>query len=138
MGHHFGAIPEMPFSDALLRYGQEKQRENPKGYEAGGRYYLQLLLDWFGNDNISEIGLKEIQDFTNSRLLTIKPISVQRELSCLRAILNKMHREGSLAAVPPFPRFKKPKGRSRWLTYEEEKTVGGCGKSFEAAYRRRR
>ena len=123
MEHHFGAIPEMPFRDALLRYGQEKQQENPKGYEASGRYYLQLLLDWFDGSNISEIGLKEIQEFTNARLSKIKSISVQRELSCLRAILNKMHREGCLAVVPPFPRLKKPKGRSRWLTYDEEKRL---------------
>ncbi len=79
------------------------------------------MLDWFDGRDISEIGLKEIQQFTNARLSKIKSISVQRELSCLRAILNKMHREGCLAAVPRFPRLKKPKGRSRWLTYDEEK-----------------
>ena len=123
MEHHFGTIPEMPFRDALFRYGQEKQRENPTGYVASAKYRLQLLLDHFGKYNVSEIGLKEIQDFTDGRLETVKPISAKRDLGTLQAILSKTHREGHLQAVPPFPRFRKPKARCRWLSVEEEKRL---------------
>ena len=123
MEHHFGAIPEMPFRDALLRYGQERQRDNPKGYKASVKYRLQLLLDRFGDWNISDITAAEIQKFANQRLAVCKPNTAQRDISTLRAILNKMHREGCLVAVPPFPRLKKPKGRCRWVTVEEEKRL---------------
>ena len=34
--------------------------------------------------------------------------------------MNKAHREGMLAPVPPFPKLKASKARSRWLTKEEE------------------
>jgi integrase len=123
MEHHFGTIPEMPFRDALLRYGQESQRNNPTGYEASVKYRLQHLLDRFGDRNISEISLIDVQDFANERLAEVKPMTAQRDISTLRAILNKMHREGRLASVPPFPRLKKPKGRCRWLNVEEEQRL---------------
>ena len=40
MEQHFGKIPEVLFRDALFRYGQEKQRQNPEGYQASVRYRL--------------------------------------------------------------------------------------------------
>ena len=40
MEQHFGTIPEVSFRDALLRYGTERKRENPEGYEASTRYRL--------------------------------------------------------------------------------------------------
>jgi len=123
MEQHFGAIPEVPFNDALLRYAQEKQRENPQGYKTNARYRLQRLLDRFGELNISEINLPIIQDFAEERLEQVKEGTVQKELSTLKAILNKAHREERLASVPPFPRMKALKGRCRWLTLDEEKRL---------------
>jgi integrase len=70
MEQHFGTIPEVPFQNALLRYGKERQRENPEGYADNTRYRLQLLLDKFGHLNISEIKLVTVQDFADQRLVT--------------------------------------------------------------------
>ena len=123
MERHFGTIPEVPFRDALLRYGEEKQRQNPEGYEASTRYRLQLLLDKFGGMNLSEINLAFIQDFADGRLKQVKEGSVQKELATLKAILNKAHREERLGAVPPFPRMKVLRGRCRWLTVDEEQRL---------------
>lgn len=120
MEQHFGTLPEVPFRDALLRYGKERQRENPEGYADSTRYRLQLLLDQFGHLNLSEITLLCIQEFADERLEDLKPATVQKELSTLKAILNKAYREGRLAVVPPFPRIKPSQGRCRWLTPEEE------------------
>ena len=120
---HFGVIPEFPFQEALLRYGQEKQQNNPDGYTASVRYNLQRLLDRFGELNLSDFKLSMIQDFANERLGKVKTGTVHRELAILRAILNKAYREGYLAQVPPFPKVKPSQGRCRWLTVDEEQRL---------------
>lgn len=56
-----------------------------------------------------------------------------RDLSTLRAIMNKAFREGLLAQVPPFPRIKKDSGRCRWLTVEEEKRLLMTSKPYQRA-----
>ncbi|MBW7997183.1 MAG: site-specific integrase [Candidatus Glassbacteria bacterium] len=123
MERHFGAMPEVPFRDALVRYGKQRQRENPRTYAASTRYRLQWLLDRFDGLDISEITLSVIQDFADERLEQVKEASVLKELSMLKAILNKAHREGRLIAVPPFPRIKQQKGRCRWMTVDEERRL---------------
>ena len=120
MEQHFGKIPDSPFRDAVLRYGKEKKRENPAGYEDNTRFRLQLLLDNFGALNLTEIRYANIQDFADKRLETVREATVQKELATLKAILNKAHREERLASVPPFPKAKALQVRCRWLTVSEE------------------
>ena len=120
MEQHFGAIPDVPFREALVRYGQERKRENPQGYEDNVRYRLQLLLDHFDGLNIGEITLAKLQDFTDQRSETVKRGTVLKELATVKAILNKAHREEHLAQMPQFPKLKPIRGRCRWLTLEEE------------------
>ena len=127
MTRHFGVIPEVPFRDALVRYGQERQRENPPTYEDNVRFRLQLLLDHFDDLNVGAINFQRIQAFTDLRFESVKNGTVQKELATLKEILNKACREGYLAKVPPFPKLKPVKGRTRWLTLEEE------GRLLEAA-----
>ena len=117
---HFGVILDVPFSEVLVRYGQEKKTNNPDGYTASVRYNLQSLLDRFEGLNLSDFNLSMVQDFANERLGKVKSGTVHRELAILRAILNKAHREGRLSVVPPFPKVKPSKGRRRWLTGDEE------------------
>jgi len=123
MEQHFGVIPDVSFQDALLRYGEEKQQANPEGYTDTVRYALQRLLNQFGTLNLSEFNLKMLQDYANERLSHVKSGTVHRDLAVVRAILNKAHREGQLAVVPPFPKVKPSKGRSRWLTVDEEERL---------------
>ena len=84
---------------------------------------LQRLLDRFDGMNLGEVTAARIQDFANDRLARVKVNTAQKDLSVLKALLNKAHREGRLASVPPFPRLKMPKGRCRWLTPAEERRV---------------
>ncbi|MCB2101706.1 MAG: site-specific integrase [Rhodobacterales bacterium] len=120
MERHFGVIPDVPFRDALLRYGAEKQRQNPEGYAASTRYRLQLLLDRFGDKTLNAFNPGLIQDFADDRLAEVREGTVQKDLATLKAILNKAHREEKMAAVPPFPKLRKLPGRVRWLTLDEE------------------
>ncbi len=123
MERHFGVIPDTPFREALFRYGQERQRENPKTYKASAKYRLQKLLDKFGRLNLPDITHVILRDWADERLAQVKPGTAQRDLSLLRAILNKAFQEGHLAVVPPFPRIKKPQGRCRWLSMREERQL---------------
>jgi len=120
---HFGVIPDIAFSEALLRYGQERQRDNPVSYKASVKSRLQRLINRFGEVNLSDITPAVIREWMDERLSEVKPASALRDLSTLRAILNKAFREGLLAQVPPFPRMKKAPGRCRWLTVEEERRL---------------
>lgn len=120
---HFGVIPDVPFREALLRYGTERKRENPVSYEASGKSRLQALLNRFGDLNLTDITHAVMREWVDERLAKVKPSSAQRDLSTLRAILNKAFREDLLAVVPPFPRIKKEPGRCRWLTIEEEQRL---------------
>ena len=120
---HFGIVPEVSFQEALFRYGEEKQKENPSGYAASVRYNLQRLLDRFCDLNLSDFNLGMLQDYAHERLVEVKSGTVHRELAILRAILNKAFREGRLSVVPPFPKVKPSKGRCRWLTEQEEQKL---------------
>ncbi|MBF0251665.1 MAG: site-specific integrase [Alphaproteobacteria bacterium] len=130
---HFGVIPDVPFKDALLRYGQERLRDNPVSYKASVKSRLQRLLDRFGDLNLSDITHAVIREWMDERLDEVKPASALRDMSTLRAIMNKAFREDLLAHVPPFPRFKKPQGRCRWLTVEEERRLLMASKPHQRA-----
>lgn len=117
---HFGVIPETPFRDALLRYAEEKKGENPKGYEQSVKYRLQLLLDRFDGMTLGEITHREVLRFAEDRWAQVKPGTAQRDISTLRALMNKARREGYLETLPLFPKRKKEKARTRWLTPDEE------------------
>lgn len=130
---HFGVIPEFPFSDALLRYGQERQRDNPVSYEASVKSRLQRLINRFGELNLTDITHAVIRDWMDERLGEVKPATALRDLSTLRAIMNKAFREGLLAQVPAFPRMKKDPGRCRWLTVEEEQRLLMASKPHQRA-----
>ena len=123
MEHHFGVIPDVPFQEALLRYAKERERENAKTYQQSLKYRLQFLLNRFGKLNLSQFTAARLQDYAEERLETKKGETVQKELSTIRAILNKERREGRLSFVPPFPRIRKESGRCRWLTVVEEQRL---------------
>ncbi len=80
-------------------------------------------MDRFGKLNLSQFTAARLQDYAEERLGTRKGETVQKELSTIRAILNKERREGRLAFVPPFPRIRKEPGRCRWLTVVEEQRL---------------
>jgi len=89
-------------------------------YKASVKSRLQRLINRFADMNLSDFTHAVIRDWANERLSEVKPATALRDLSTLRAILNKAFREGLPAQVPPFPRMKKQPGRCRWLTLEEE------------------
>jgi hypothetical protein len=67
MEEHFGTIPDTPFHDALVRYAEEKQRQNPDGYEASLKYQLQKLLDYFDKNKLKDIDFRILHDYAALR-----------------------------------------------------------------------
>jgi len=82
-------ILDVPFQEALLRYGKERQRDNPVRYKTNVKYQLQRLLNHFGDMNLSDISHAVMRDWADAFLTKAKPATVLRELTTLRAILNK-------------------------------------------------
>lgn len=120
MEQHFGKLPEVPFSDALLAYAKMQKRDHPKHFRDKTRYRLNSLMKQFGSVNIFDITIGRIQEFMDERLVDVSRGTVQKDVSTLRAILNKAYREGFLATPPRVPQFRKPTPRKRWITPEEE------------------
>jgi len=120
MEHHFGAIPDVPFRNPLLRYAESKKRENLNGYEGSHKYQIQMILDFFGAYMLMEIDAKLVREFADKRRETVKEATLHRDLAVLKAILNFAKDEGELISLPVFPKVKLPKGRTRWLTQAEE------------------
>ena len=123
MEQHFGKIPEVPFREVFVRYAKIQKRDNPQRFRNTTRYALKMLHEWFGELNVSQITLGLVQEFMDERRRTVSLATAQRDVSTLRAVLNKAHREGLLAAAPRFPKFKALKHRTRWLTPNEEERL---------------
>lgn len=123
MEQHLGKIPDMPFSDALLHYARALKRNNPRAFTRSARYRLKHLQECFGKYNVADISLRAIEDYMDARLDNVTLATIQRDVSTLRAILNKAYREGFMHYPPRFPRFKKQKPRDRWLSIEGEQKL---------------
>jgi len=132
MEEHFGKIPEVPFSEALLNYAKTQKRDNEKHYRDKTRYCLKRLQLWYGTFNLSAITLKIVQQYMDERLDSVSLGTVQREVTTLRAILYKAYREGLLEKQPRVPKFKRLKPRTQWITVDEEERLVNAAASHLA------
>ena len=117
---HFQKIPEYAFKEGLLKYGLERHRANPKDYDACLKWRLQRFLDEFGKLSVAEITYQRIEDYAFQRRESVSDATLERELSVLKAILNRAYKAGRLVKCPNFPKIRKQKGRDRFLSYDEE------------------
>ncbi len=117
---HFGKKPELPFSEALLRYAKAQKRDHARHFMSRTRYRLRFLAARFEGWNVSDFTYGAVQEFIDERLETVSQGFVLRDISILKAILNKARREELTDFVPNFPKLKPSKPRNRWLTVEEE------------------
>ncbi len=120
---HYGKKPEVPFSEALVRYAKAQKRDHPQHFMDKTRYRLKLLSEWFGDFNLSEITLSVVQEFMDERLTDVSLATVQKDVSTLKALMNKAHREELMETMPRFPKMKALQPRSRWLSVEEEERL---------------
>ena len=71
---HFGKKPDLPFSEALLRYAKAQKRERPKHFMTVTRYILKRQADYFGELNLSEITSARLREYIDHRLDPERPI----------------------------------------------------------------
>lgn len=136
MERHFGKMPEVPFPEAFLRYAEQRKADNPKTFAAEAKYRLKSIHNRFKDFYLSEITAGVIQDFVDERSHNVKRDTVKRDVTTLKAILNKAHREGFLDRMPVFPRFRREKARTRWLTPgEEDRLVASAAKHLRPLIR---
>ena len=117
---HFKKVPEVPFSEALLKYARAQRRDHPKHFSTNTRYLLKMLQSSFGSYLLSEINTADIRRFIDERRKTVKDGTVQKDVATLKAILNRAVEDGDLANCPVFPKMKPLKARNRYLTPDEE------------------
>lgn len=120
LAEHLGIAPYVGFNEALLRYAKVNKRDHPRGFMRSTRYRLEHLKQHFGHLSLSEITLRVIEDYMDMRLETVTHATAQKDVSILRAILNRAYREGLVEKAPRIPKFRPVKARCRWLTAEEE------------------
>jgi len=85
---------------------------------------ISHLNKFFGNKFIYEIKEKDIEEYKKERLLTgIKHSTLNRELACLKTILNKAKEWGYIEQIPKIKLFKENNQRVRYLTEEEEEKL---------------
>ena len=80
----------------------------------------QHLVDFFGESLVSEITPDRQEDYVDARRGTgVADGTIGRELSVLRAALNRAHRRGEMMAVPFIMGLPSGEPRERWLSQDE-------------------
>jgi integrase len=79
------------------------------------------LTPSFGERFLFQIAVTEVERYKQERLLTVSPSTVNKELNCLKAMLNKAITWGYLKENPlkGMLGLKEPAGRLRYLALEE-------------------
>jgi len=99
-------------------------------------YALKPLLASFGSDTIAS-GIKraDVEDYRDGRLQKVKPGTVFRELTTLRALLNRAV-ERDLLPTNPAARIRMPKlqNRQRLLSQDEIEALLSACQSSKAGY----
>lgn len=116
---NYGKIPPVPFSECLMNYARVHEREHPKSFRKSTYYRLKILLKYFESVMAHEIDGKAIREFMTARYAVVKPATIQKDTSTLRAILNMAFNDGLLDERPNVPKLKKLPGKTRWLTSSE-------------------
>lgn len=106
-------------------------------FENWRKYYLKILQEFFGNVRLFQISPYDLERYRKIRKETLTQhgkersgVSVNREMECLRHLLNKGVEWGMLQ-TSPFDRFKnkksiffpEDKGRTRFLSEDEIKRL---------------
>ena len=114
---------KIKFSQVSEEFLEKYSKVNKRSWKRD-QLSISHLDKFFGSKYIYEIKEKEIEEYKKERLLTeIKYSTVNRELACLKTILNKAKEWGYIDVVPKIKLFKENNQRVRYLTDEEEKKL---------------
>ena len=119
----FGKEPARSFKELIVNYLEAKQSK--RGFERL-QYACIPLVDYFDNSDVTRLNETHVEQYISWRSLAVADGTVKREVGVLSAAFNhaiKKHQWqiGNPCSQAETP--KEPKGRVRWLTHEEAKTL---------------
>ncbi|OFW84124.1 MAG: hypothetical protein A2018_05745 [Alphaproteobacteria bacterium GWF2_58_20] len=112
----------VPLATILASYADKHACKIASAATAAGA--LAKLLDFFGDSSVSDLRLPRQEEYIAWRRKDgVSDSTISRDLSVLRAALNRAYRAGDLRSVPHILDLPKARPRERWLTHEEAKRL---------------
>lgn len=121
--------PKILFSEMVDKYIEMFLKLNRPTWWKSEKHNLRHLNDYFGNRCLNQINALDIEKFKAERLKVVSPSSVNKSLSCLRAMINKAKAWELFFGVNPVnnKQFLKVENRRlRYLEKEEISRLLGC------------
>ena len=115
---------KIKFPEVSKEFLEKYSKVNKRSWKRDEKIVNLHLNKFFGNKFIYEIKEKDIEEYKKERLLMgIKHSTLNRELACLKTILNKAKEWGYIEQIPKIKLFKENNQRVRYLTEEEEERL---------------
>jgi integrase len=110
----------IPFEKFTQEWLEIYARPNKKSWRRD-ELSLKSLIPWFKGKNLSDIKPDLVEAYKAKRKLEVSPATVNRELACLKTIMNKAVEWGKLEVNPiaKVKKFREQTVKERILTNEE-------------------
>ncbi len=118
------------FAPEYLAYSRANKA--PGSYRRDQGIVDTRLMPFFGDQYLSEITLAHAEQYKAQRLTIVDPATINKEVNCLRAMLNKAVAWKRVKTNPlaGMKLLKEPPGRLRYLTPEEkDRLIEACSMS---------
>ena len=119
----FGKEPAHSFKEVVVNYLEAKQ--STPGFERL-QYACRPLVDYFDNADVTRLTEADVEGYINWRSKSVADGTVKREFGVLSAAFNHVIRKHHWQIQNPClkaQRPKEPKGRVRYLTHNEARTL---------------
>ncbi|HOK56911.1 MAG TPA: tyrosine-type recombinase/integrase [bacterium] len=114
---------KIKFSQLSKEFLEKYSKVNKRSWKRD-QLSISHIEKFLGNKYIYEIKEKDIEEYKKTRLETgIKHSTLNRELACLKTILNKAKEWGYIDKIPKIKLFKENNQRVRYLTDDEEEKL---------------
>lgn len=86
-------------------------------------HMVNLLVREVGTKDCADVTYAWLQDMGEGWLQSVSPATVNRRMSAISVALREKVRTGQLASRPEIPHWTEPKGRDRYMTFQEQADV---------------
>lgn len=115
--------PKIKFQELVDKYIELYLKPNRPTWWKSEKHNLRHLSDFFGNKLVHEITTLDIERFRQERLAVVSKSSVNKNVGCLRAMLNKAIEWNLLNGKNPAAGIKFYKLDNRRLRYLEKEEI---------------
>ena len=119
----FGKEPERSLEELMVTYLEAKQKTVDF---VRIQYAVKPILEHFGNPDVTQLKEADIEHYVAFRSATVADGTIRREVKALSAAFNHAIKKHHWRVENPCVKAdlpKEPKGRVRWLTHEQAKTL---------------